>query len=127
VLSKNHNKLLNEIDWNSYFVATGVPVIERVAIKDKQVMGHVILKSQRVRIFLDAAGYQEVNCPHFSKLYFGSGPHLCLGMAISKKIWTIIIRELSRVESSLCILDFAYKENDQVFNLLDTLKVKWND
>lgn len=127
ILSKNHAKRLSEIEWNTDFIATGVPVIERVAVKDKLVTGLTVRKNQRVRIFLDAAGYQAVSCPHFSKLYFGSGPHLCLGMAISKKIWTIIIRELSKVERYLCVLDFAYKENDQVFNLLDKLKVEWND
>lgn len=126
-LLKNPGRRLNEIPWDLDFVATGVPVIERMAAKDKQLMGLNIKRNQRIRIFLDAAGYQESICPHFSKLYFGAGPHLCLGMAISKKIWAIIIDEFAEVERSLNVVNFAYKENDQVFNLLDTMKVEWND
>ena len=124
VLIKNRSIKLSEIDWPYQIPSTGVPVIERVANTDLEINKIQIAKGDRVRLYLDAAGYQNETPPNYTSLYFGSGNHACLGASISKKLWMIFIKHLSRFHVDMTIEEILPRPNDNVFNTYDSIKVK---
>ena len=127
VLIKNKDIKLSEIDWPHQIPATGVPVIERIANTDLEINGIQITKGDRVRLYLDAAGYQNETPPHYASLYFGSGNHACLGASISKKFWMIFIKHLSKFHKYMTIEDIVPRVHDNVFNTYNSIKVKIYD
>ena len=127
VFMKNPDQTLSSINWNEQIPVTGVPVIERVCLTDVDIDGTFFKKNQRVRLYLDAAGYQGDGCPHHSPLYFGSGSHLCLGMPIATKMWTVIISACSKVHKKIEVLEIKPRKNDNVFNVYEAIKIKIYD
>ena len=122
---RNDGVYLDEMDWDEAIPATGVPVIERVASEDVETQQHFILKGQRVRLYLDASGYSEIDGPQYSSLYFGSGSHLCLGMPLGTKIWENLRNEFKKIHRKVKVETIKYRDNDNVFNLLSNFEVKF--
>ena len=127
ILIKHPNQLLSSIDWDEQMPATGVPVIERVCLSDIDLGGISFKKSQRIRLYLDAAGYEDGGCPHHSPLYFGSGSHLCLGMPMAMKMWSIIVATCSHMKKKIEVTEIKPRKNDNVFNVYETIKLKIYD
>lgn len=121
---KNPDKPLSSFDWDSQIPATGVPVVERMANMDSEIGGYQIKKGQRVRLYLDAGGYVGTPYPSYSSIYFGAGAHACLGIPIGKKIWTTIVSRLAVISKKIEVTKLTYRENDNVFNIYDEIKVR---
>ncbi len=64
-LSRNEGVRLCDNKWDTDFCETGLAVIEKVAGSDAVLDGNSIRAGDRLRLFLDAAGYKE-----------GAGPRL---------------------------------------------------
>lgn len=123
LLTRHAGMRLSAMPWPEAPPATGVPVIERMATERRDFLGARIAPDQRVRLYLDAAGYGAGAPPAFQPLYFGAGRHVCLGMAVAKQVWKILTTQLARVERTCDMLRAAYREHDNVFNLYKTLEV----
>jgi len=127
ILTENEGMPCRHMDWNVEVPCTGVPVLERIAQTEKTLAGEKILAGQRIRLYVDAAGYSESDSPVYSQLYFGAGKHTCLGMPISKKIWGIIRTCFQQLDSKLSIHEIKYRANDNVFNLYEHIVVTIHD
>lgn len=127
VLFKNKNIKLSAIDWPNQIPSTGVPVIERIANSNLELNDVKIMEGARVRLYLDAAGYQDEIMPNYASLYFGSGHHACLGASIGKKFWMILYKHLARFHKFMTIEEILPREYDNVFNTYNSIKVKIND
>jgi len=123
ILSKNQDKLCSSIEWDSEIPSTGVPVIERMSIRDNLMGGVQVLSGQRVRLYLDSAGYQQSESPSYAQLYFATGVHTCLGMPIGRKIWDIVKSRFEKVAKKLIIQAAEYRSPDNVFNIYESIKV----
>lgn len=123
VLAKNQDKLCSDIKWDSEIPSTGVPVIERMSIRDNVIDGVNVLSGQKVRLYLDAAGYQHSESPTYAQIYFGAGAHTCLGMPIGKKIWDVVKSRFETVHKKLIINTVEYRTPDNVFNIYESIKV----
>ena len=127
ILLRNPDAVSSDITWDSQIPATGVPVIERISDIDIEISGNQIEKGQRVRLYLDSAGYIETSYPSYSALYFGSGAHTCLGMPIGTKIWTIVTDVFRKIDKRIVIAQLTYRKNDNVFNVYDEIMVSVYD
>jgi len=123
ILSKNQDKLCSDIAWDSEIPSTGVPVIERMSINDNLMGGVNVLSGQRVRLYLDSAGYQQSELPSYAQIYFATGVHTCLGMPIGRKIWDIVKSRFEKVHKKLIISNMEYRTPDNVFNIYESIKV----
>ena len=123
ILSKNQDKLCSDIVWDAEIPSTGVPVIERMSINDNLMDGVHVLSGQRVRLYLDSAGYQQSEAPSYAQLYFATGVHTCLGMPIGRKIWDIVKSRFEKVAKKLIIQAAEYRSPDNVFNIYESIKV----
>lgn len=126
-LTKNTSKLLSEINWPSEMPASGVPVIERIASLDFEIHNIQIKKDERLRLYLDSAGFTGETCPHYASLYFGAGVHSCLGISVAKKAWSITIDTLKKIDKNITITDLSPRKYDNVFNLYDKIEVIIDD
>jgi hypothetical protein len=126
-LLKNPNKLLSEIDWARDIPASGVPVIERVASEDFVIDNVQIKAGHRFRLYIDASGYVQESCPHHSAMYFGAGPHTCLGMSLAKKVWLLLVAAFQKIDKNISILKLKPKAYDNVFRLYENIEVMINE
>jgi hypothetical protein len=127
MIIRNQDRVLSSFNWEPQIPATGIPVLERVANADVALSGFQIKKSQRIRLYLDSAGYINTNYPSYSSLYFGSGSHACLGMSIGNRIWSVVINSFVDVNKKIELRKLAYRKNDNVFNVYDEIKVRFYD
>jgi hypothetical protein len=94
-----------------------------MSVKDNVIDGVNILSGQKVRLYLDAAGYQQSESPTYAQIYFGAGAHTCLGMPIGKKIWDVVKSRFEKVHKKLIINTMEYRTPDNVFNIYESIKV----
>lgn len=116
----NPDKPMNEICWSDSIPVTGVPHVDRIAVKSVAVGGVEIKSSQRIRLYMDAfkgsgAGHQD--------LYFGAGRHGCLGRSIAQKSWQILVCNLGAIRKRVGIAGVAYRPSDTVFNCPTSIMV----
>jgi hypothetical protein len=127
MIIKNPDVALSSFNWDIQIPATGIPVIERVANVDLELDGFQIKMGQRVRLYLDAAGYIQTDYPSYSSMYFGSGSHLCLGMSIGNQVWSLVTHYFKKSHKKIKITKLSYRKNDNVFNIYDEFKVRLYD
>jgi hypothetical protein len=121
-LKANEGMIFSNILWDDHPPATGVPLIVRVATTEKIISGKKILSGQRVKMYLDAAGYAQEQ-PVYSKLFFGAGPHVCLGLSLSNKVWQAMTSCFAKYPQHFKIIDALHCDNDNFFNGYNSLKV----
>lgn len=124
-LQQNLDKKTHDIVWSESLPNTGVPVIERVAACNVEIGSVLIKKGQKVRLYLEAAGYAESENSVYNSLFFGSGIHKCVGMHLSNAMWKVLIQELSKISCTIQIQHLHYREEDYVFNIFDEIKVRF--
>jgi len=113
VLSANQGRRLNEISYPQIPPETGVPYIERIAVKsfcDKQTRFNV---GDRLRIYLQAFAYSA--SPLEQPKIFGMGSHLCLGKALSIDLWKGITSFLGDIPLYADIVSHVLRTDDYVF------------
>jgi hypothetical protein len=115
ILNRDSNLKLSQINWDENLPATSIPFIERVLKKDKVIRGQQLKGGQRIRLYIDAAGYSTESAT-YSELYFGAGSHTCIGKYFSKELWNIFTKCLSKVDLKLRIIKSARKDHDYFFN-----------
>jgi cytochrome P450 len=115
-LEAGNGKSLQKIEWSEDFSHTALALIEKVALTDTE-LGAVKLKAgDRIRLFLDAAGYEHGgNESTYSDLFFAVGPHRCVGMSISRQIWGLLTARLAQEKMTLRIKEVTHRQGDYVF------------
>jgi cytochrome P450 len=116
-LERNAGSRLGEIEWDADFCATGLPVIEKVAGKDRDLEGSQVRKGDRLRLFLDAGGFSGPDGPFYSDLYFAVGPHRCPGMNFSRRAWRLLAGRLGQFPVRLETHAMRLRDGDVVFKL----------
>jgi len=125
VLIRNQNAQLSSINWDINFPATGIPVVERFANEDSNKYGVNISKGQKVRMYLDAAGYISSEYSQYSQLFFAAGSHLCPGMAFGNDIWRILSDELKTINQRVHIENVSFRKADNVFNTYELITLSF--
>jgi hypothetical protein len=126
-LQQNTNKKINQIVWSEELPNTGVPVIERVAKCNIDINNATIKTGQKIRLYLEAAGYQNSENSVYNNLFFGSGIHKCVGLHLSNAMWKVFIQELAEINRHIEIDQLHYRTEDYVFNIFDEIKVRLYD
>jgi cytochrome P450 len=123
VLAENPNRALGDIAFDRDFPATGLPLIERRAESAAVLGGRTIRTGDRLRLFLDAAGFDGSETTVFSELYFATGKHKCPGMNFSRRCWKILANRLSQSSSRMRLVETRQRKGDNVFNLAEAIEV----
>ena len=126
-LLQNENKKINQISWTDELSNTGVPVIERIAVQDLELDGADIKKGQKIRLYLESAGFVSSENSVYTQLFFGNGIHKCIGLHLSNAMWKVFVHKLSKVERYFEIKHLHYRTEDYVFNIFDEIEVSFND
>ena len=114
VLRREAGKRLCDLAFPSLFpVSTGVPYVERFAVKDCSFSSAEIRKGDRIRLFLD--GGTSSDGKNKSRPYFGRGRHSCLGEEWSKWLWQTLTAELSLLPLICTIENAKRRKPDWVF------------
>ncbi|MGI0085652.1 MAG: hypothetical protein ACREBQ_11275, partial [Nitrososphaerales archaeon] len=119
-ISSNPEKPLNEIDWPKTLPITAVPYVERIAACPVELASARVQKGQRVRVYLDAFGFNGVE---YQESYFGAGRHTCIGKAISQRAWAIVTSHLQKVRKRVSVSTVKYRASDYVFNCPISIEV----
>ena len=117
---------LAAMPWAAELPATGLPLIEKKAVRDTTLGGHAIKKGDRLRLFVEAGGYRHGQGPSYSDLYFAVGPHQCPGKSFSRQIWKLAAKHLSGVDRKIALTHMEYRSRDHVFNLYQRLEAEFD-
>jgi cytochrome P450 len=113
VLHGNQGCRLNEIVYPEIPPETGVPYIERIAVKSLYEQQTQFNPGDRLRIYLQAFAY-SASSVHHPKI-FGVGSHLCLGKAMSLALWNGITSSLSAIPLYADVVSHDLRKDDFVF------------
>ena len=120
-------KLLSEMNWSADLLRTGLPLIEKNVAHDT-VLGTVKLKKgDRIRLFIEADGIHPDQQARYSDLFFAVGSHKCVGMEISRQIWTKFTEFLSGIPRRMVLLEVSERTGDYAFNYPKSIKVRFDD
>lgn len=111
---------LKDHAWSEEFLVTGLPFVDRVATESFPFHGADIQAGDTVRLYLDVFEKAERQQEHF----FGTGPHVCLGKALSKKLWAIIVAEFQRHDVAMTLKRIELRTPDFLFNAIETMEVE---
>lgn len=117
---------LSRMPWPTEMPVTGLPLIEKKALNDAMLGGQAIKAGDRLRLFIEAAGYRNGGGPSYSELYFAVGPHQCPGKSFSRQIWKLTVKHVARIDRRLTLIDAAYRGRDHVFNLYERLEAAFD-
>lgn len=122
-LADNQGKPLSKSGWSDELPWTGLPLIERVCIRDTTIGESSIQAGQRVRLYLESSTVQSDGTSRYSDLLFATGPHKCIGMSISRLIWKIVVDMLSSIDERWLIESAVMRRDDHVFNFYERVMV----
>ena len=127
VIRRNPGTALAAMDWDRDLPATALPMFERKALANANILGHHIKIGHRVQLFVDVNEFDKDKGSKYTELYFAAGAHKCTGMNYSRKIWNIFVRRMRQINRKLRIRDFSHRSNDRIFTLLDVLEAETYD
>ena len=117
---------LAAIDWGSEFTRTGLPLIEKFAVRDAMLGGETIRKGEHIRLFIESDGVAPDGTHSYSDVFFAVGPHKCVGMNFSRQLWGRMASGFGAVNRKLRIIEVAEREKDYVFNLPERIRVEFH-
>ena len=125
-LRTSPTRRLSDVEWGTDLIRTGLPLIEKKAMRDT-VLGSVQLgKGSRVRLFIESEGVHPGNPYQYSDLFFAVGSHRCVGMNISRQVWARIAQFLSEIARPISVLEVAERTGDYVFNFPEKIWVRFD-
>jgi hypothetical protein len=123
-IERNPGKLMSEIEWPDKLPATAVPYIERVAKNSCTLAGESIEEGQRIRLYLDTFASGDSDDLDY---FFGAGPHVCVGKAVSLQAWRILTESLSTIARRVQITRIRYRKSDLLFNTPTVVEIACTD
>lgn len=115
---------LRTITWGQELTRTALPLVEKRVVKSTILGGQPLLPNERVRLFIEAAGFDAEDQPRYDDLFFAVGPHKCVGMNFSLRAWEIVANFLATVDRRVNLVDLIERDGDAVFNLPTRILVK---
>lgn len=115
---------LSGVDWGSDLVRTALPLVEKRVVKPVQLGGQSLTPGDRVRLFIEAAGFTPDGRHRYDDLFFAVGAHKCVGMNFSIRAWQAVAGFLSSVNRSVKLEAVTERDGDYVFNLPERIVVK---
>jgi cytochrome P450 len=115
---------LSGIDWGRDLVRTALPLVEKRVVKPVQLGGQPLKPGDRLRLFIEAAGFTPEGRHCYDDLFFAVGVHKCVGMNFSIKAWQAVAGFLSSVNRSVKLEAVTERDGDYVFNLPERIVVK---
>lgn len=103
-----------DMDWPDLPPRTGVPYIDRVALRDVEVGGVALDAGRTVRAALSE--YENSADPKARLAFFGAGAHLCLGRALSLDLWRAMAAFMRTSPLVPHALDYTLRRDD-VFHM----------
>ncbi|MGE0846732.1 MAG: hypothetical protein AB7L41_10700 [Flavobacteriaceae bacterium] len=113
--------LLPEVAFPDDFVGTGVPFVQRRAVRDNTVLGHDFKEGELIRVYLLSYLYSEEGAD--PDKVFGTGRHLCVGRKLSQVVWRDLARGLNRIERTVSLERHALRQADYLFAYPQTLEI----
>lgn len=126
-LQKSPAALMSEIEWGSDLIRTGLPLIEKVTIRDTNLGTVTLEKGSRVRLFVEADGVLPDRGYRYSDLFFAVGVHKCVGMNFSKLVWMRLRDFFRGIDRSVSLVSVDERPGDYVFNLPERIEVRFHD
>lgn len=117
---------LAAIDWGSEFTRTGLPLIEKFAVRDAMLGGQLIRKGEQLRLFIESEGVAPDGSHSYSDVFFAVGPHKCVGMNFSRQLWGRVASGFGAVNRKLRVLEVAEREKEYVFNFPERIRVEFH-
>jgi hypothetical protein len=123
LLKQAPGRRLRDIDYPQSFPETGVPYVERFAVRDCAFGGASIKQGDRLRIYLDPGGE---NADGKGACYFGRGRHSCLGEDLARCLWRLFAEELAKLDLRCTIESEVRRKPDWVFAYYSSLVVRFH-
>ena len=101
-----------EIDYPQNFPETGVPYVERFAVRLRVRRGQHQAGRDRLRVYLDPGGE---NADGKGACYFGRGRHSCLGEELARCVWRLFTEEMAKLDLRYTIESETRRKPDRVF------------
>ncbi|MCR8725577.1 hypothetical protein [Frigidibacter sp. ROC022] len=109
------------LDWPEVPTRTGVPYIDRIALKQVSVGGETHAEGDTVRAQLTRL--EAAEDPRARLGFFGSGAHLCLGRALTLDLWSALSACLAQSSARVRVCDYALRRDD-VFHIPQILMLE---
>jgi cytochrome P450 len=122
-LQNSPTKCLSDVAWGADLARTGLPLIEKKVIRDTALGPVQLSKGSRVRLFIESEGVLPGDRYQYSDLFFAVGSHRCVGMSVSRQVWTKLAQFLSGIDRRISLLEVAERTGDYVFNYPDKIWV----
>lgn len=117
---------LSAIEWGSEFTRTGLPLIEKFAVRDATLGGQLIRKGEQLRLFIESESVSPDGTHSYSDVFFAVGAHKCVGMNFSRQLWHRVGSGFGAVNRKLRILEVAEREKEYVFNFPERIRVEFH-
>ncbi len=105
----------------SYPPCTGVPYIDREAIKQVQIADEGYQEGDVFRAWLK--GFESIEGKAAKQRFFGFGSHTCLGRKLALEIWQMMAAQLHENRIEVDVLAFT-KRRDDVFDIPQTFEIE---
>lgn len=120
ILPADAPRPLAALGWEATPPRTGVPYIDRLALRDVRVGDRAVAAGEVVRARLDR---YEAAPAAARTAFFGAGAHLCLGRPLSLDLWAEIADQM-RAATTAARLVAAPLRRDDVFHMPERLDVE---
>lgn len=111
VFQRNAEKPLSEGDIPGQLPCTSIPFVDRICRRDTVVRGQHISRGQNVILYL---GGCSPSSAEQRKLFFGTGPHICIGKTLTESAWTIVAEVLRKRRERVVVRDVFYRDFDVI-------------
>ena len=117
-------KPLSGVGWARELTRTALPLVEKRVVRPVELGGKQLAPGDRVRLFIEAAGFTAEGRPCYDDLFFAVGPHKCVGMNVSIRAWQVVADFCATLDRRITLLGVSERDGDYVFNLPERIVVK---
>ncbi|HEY6630099.1 MAG TPA: hypothetical protein VIZ90_01475 [Rhizobiaceae bacterium] len=125
LLEEHPGARFSEIRFPPTLPATGVPFIERIANRDIEIGGMTIARDEKVRLMIDATSRQVTG--QEADLFFGKGPHICIGKPMTLIIWRSLAKSLAALPLRFTLGQMRLRSGDYVFTYPESAELRIHD
>jgi cytochrome P450 len=111
VFRRNAGRLLSEGDIPGQLPCTSIPFVDRVCRRDTEIRGEQIRRGENVLLYLGGCSPAD---HERRKLFFGTGPHICVGKSLTENAWVIIAELLRKRREKVLVRDVSYRDFDVI-------------
>lgn len=95
----------------SQMPSTSIPFVDRVCEADTDLSGKTIRRGDKVLLYMGGCSDDSAEQ---RKLFFGTGPHICIGKAVTEAAWSALVSILRRRSEFVRLGTVEYRDFDVV-------------